>query len=80
MKYIVYQDGTAVVFPDFADHKAMLGNKIPVSAGFCRVETRRNQFDDVVADVSCWGNSQTLNLESKGDKDAESIARIFRQG
>ena len=79
MKYIVYQDGTAVVFPDFANHKDMVGNKLATSAGYCRVETYRDAFDDVKAKVSCWGKSDTLNLQSRGASDEELIARIFRQ-
>ena len=62
MKYIIFTDGSAVIFGDTTSHKAVAGNRPVSSAGFCRVETFRNDYDDVRAKVSAWGKAILLML------------------
>ena len=76
MKYIVFEDDTAIVFADSSSHKAMAGTKPVRSAGFCLIETHRNAFDDVRAKVSVWGESTTLNKKSN-PQDVETLQRIW---
>lgn len=64
MKYIIFTDGSAVIFGDTTSHKAVAGNRPVSSAGFCRVETFRNDYDDVRAKVSAWGKSDSLDAYS----------------
>lgn len=77
MKYIVFADNTAVVFAESSSHKFVAGDKMVRSAGFCRIETYRNDFDDVRAKVSVYGESTTLGVKSEKE-DAELIANMFR--
>lgn len=65
MKYIIFTDGSAVIFGDTTSHKAVAGNRPVSSAGFCRVETFRNDYDDVRAKVSAWGKSDSLDTYSR---------------
>lgn len=76
MKYIIFANGSPVIFPDSVGHKEVAGNKMVVSAGFCRIETFRNQWDDIRAKVSIWGKSTSLGVKSNPD-DAEIIERIW---
>ena len=77
MKYIVFLDGSAIIFSNMLDHKWMANGRPVKSAGFCRIETGRNQFDDIVLKhCSCFGRSETLNVNSDPN-DAEHIQEIF---
>ena len=76
MKYIVFADNSAVIFPETTSHKFVAGDKLVISAGFCKIETYRNNFDDIRANVCVWGESTTLNVKSNPD-DAKIIERIF---
>lgn len=76
MKYIVFMNGEVCVFPKTVSHSFMAGNKIVLSAGFCRIETYRNEYDDIRAKVQVWGDSVTLGVESNPD-DANAISRMF---
>lgn len=78
MKYVVFQDDTAAIFSDMIDHKSMAIKPVK-SAGFCIIETGRNQFDDIcVKECSCFGNSHTLKLKSDPLYDKEIIKRMFK--
>ena len=79
MKYIVFKDESCVIFPDSTSHNEMAGNKPVSSAGFCIVETYRNNFDDIRANVSCYGRSDSLNVESN-PQDNKIISRMFNVG
>ena len=79
MKYIVFQDGSAITFSDTLSHKEVAGNKRVQSAGFCVVETYRDNFDNIKAKVSCYGESTSLGVGSLSS-DNEDVARIFRFG
>ena len=76
MKYITFFDNTAVVFPDTASHKEIAGDKLVRSAGYCRVETYRDKYDNVRAKVSCWGKSDSLGVASML-LDERLVANIF---
>lgn len=77
MKYIVFEDGSAIVFAENQDHIKMANNKPVRSAGFCWVETTRNQYDDLVfKDCVCYGRSDSLNVDSRPD-DKDVIREVF---
>ena len=48
MKYIVFENGGAVLFGNELSHKDVADNRRVKSAGFCIIETGRNSFDDIV--------------------------------
>lgn len=77
MKYIIFSDESAVIFADEASHKFIAGDKPVRSAGFCRVETYRNEYDDICAKISCWGKSDSLGVGSIL-LDEQILERIFR--
>lgn len=76
MKYIILNDNTPVIFPDTASHDFIAANRRVRSAGFCMVETYRNQFDDIRAKVTTWGRSESLNIDSSPE-DASILERLF---
>ena len=81
MKYIIFEDGAAVLFADSNNHRDIaMTRRIPVrSAGFCRIETARNQFDDIVVrTVQCYGRSDTLQVNSDPVNDEPIVREIFR--
>ena len=78
MKYIVFTDNTAVIFSNMIDHRSMAIKPVH-SAGFCIIETYRNQFDDIsVSTCTCYGRSETLNKSADPDHDRIVISEIFR--
>lgn len=76
MKYIVFENSEAVIFSDTIGHDEVAGNKPVKSAGFCSIETFRNQFDDTRARVSVWGESTSLKKKSNPE-DIYNISRIW---
>lgn len=76
MKYIIFMNGEVCVFPKTVSHSFIAGDRLVRSAGFCRIETYRNEFDDVRAKVQVWGDSFTLGVKSNPG-DAEEISRMF---
>lgn len=77
MKYIIFSNGEPVVFSDAVGHNEVAGKRMVDSAGFCRIETFRNQWDDIVAKVSVWGESTSLGVKSHPE-DAKIIGKIWR--
>lgn len=78
MKYIVFENGGAVLFGNELSHKDVAGNRRVKSAGFCVVETGRNSFDDIVLKTcSCFGYSESLGVEAHPCEDEQEIARVF---
>lgn len=68
MKYIIFEDDSAILFSEGLDHKAMAKNSPVRSAGFCTIETYRNDFDDIRAKVICYGESLSLHkTANEGD-------------
>ena len=78
MKYIIFLNGEVCVFPETVGHNFIAGGRPVRSAGFCRIETYRDDFDDVRAKVSVWGRSDTLNVDSN-PSDKIDIMQAFRQ-
>lgn len=65
MKYIVFDDGSVILFSDSEDHKKMSAGRPVRSAGFCVFETKRNVFDDIVCgSVGAFGESKSLGITS----------------
>ena len=76
MKYIIFESGAAVIFCDSTSHDEMAGEKPVASAGFCIIETYRNEFDDIRARVSCYGKSESLGKTCQPG-DEEILKRVF---
>ena len=76
MKYIIFEDDSAILFSEGLDHKAMAKNSPVRSAGFCTIETYRNSFDDIRARVSCYGESISLSVKSN-EGDNKIIERMW---
>lgn len=71
MKYVIFK-GNGLVHPVlFGDHTAHSQIKVegaePISAGFVRF--------DSCGIPHCYGRSDSLNLESRGEKDEDIIHR-----
>ena len=79
MKYIIFENNTAVIFSDTTSHKSIAGERPVRSAGFCSVETYRNEWDDIRANISVWGYSSTLKKKSDPE-DALILKEMFRMG
>lgn len=78
MKYIVFENGGAVLFGDELSHKDVAGNRRVRSAGFCIVETGRNSFDDIVLKTcSCFRHSESLGVKAHPCEDEQEIAHVF---
>lgn len=76
MKYIIFQDGGSIIFSENVSHKSMANNKPVLSVGFCRIETYRNNNDDIRAHISCWGESTSLDVKSN-PYDHEDLEKMF---
>lgn len=70
MKYIIFQDQSFILIPKFQNHKDY-AYKVPISAGFCTIESYRNDFDNIRYKISCYGRSDSLNISSR--KEDETI-------
>jgi hypothetical protein len=76
MKYVVI-DGflgeIALIFPNHQNHGTFVtaANKV-VAAGFCKI-----YCDGGEAKVSCFGESVSLGIKSRGEQDAKMIQREF---
>ena len=67
MKYIIFSNGTPVVFPDCIDHSAIAENKPVKSAGY-----------DIMLDwCQCYGQSISLGVSSHSE-DSEIVKTIFQ--
>ena len=79
MKYIIYEDEGNVtevmIFSDNVIHKVVAegcSERKPVSAGF---------FNYFIGKVSCYGDSSSLELKSRGPIDAELVYnKLVREG
>lgn len=76
MKYIIFDDNTAIIFANSTSHKDIADKKSVRSAGFCTIETYRNSFDDIRARVSCYGESISLGVKSN-ESDNKIIERMW---
>jgi hypothetical protein len=62
-KYIIVKKNEfelPIVFNSFLDHSSVAGNETVVSAGFCTIDLHSAQF-------SAYGESKTLNVQSRGN-------------
>lgn len=75
VKYVVFENGGFVLVPITMNHSDVTGCGTPVSAGFARITSRMNEFDDIRYDVCCYGGSYSLTLETRGTEDEKIIAR-----
>lgn len=75
MKYIVIEDFTGlefpIIFPDILDHASVAPDAKVVAAGFCRTALRESHGDFHL--WSCWGQSVSLGVQSRGDMDEKLI-------
>ena len=69
MKYVMFENEDFIIIPDTMNHKDVCINRKPIAAGFCRIEQYKNEWDDLRYRVSCWGNSSSLNLESRSEDE-----------
>lgn len=72
MKYVIF-DTKGILHPVlFSDHtshsQVRLKRGKPISAGF---------VDLGILEVKCWGKSESLGLESRGEVDAEIIRKFM---
>lgn len=85
MKYIVIEEmkiEVPIVFSELLSHHSIaLGQKV-ISAGFCSFGAKtilgqdsNGSEDQIVADVSCWGESVTLKVKSRLKEDEELILK-----
>ena len=76
MKYVIFQTGETVLFAESVTHAFVAGSRPVRSAGYCLLETKRNQFDDIRANVICYGGSDSLGVTSRPE-DAKEIAAMW---
>jgi hypothetical protein len=71
MKYIISDTGIPVVFSELQQHRdvARAMFKKVVGAGFCYIAEDRM--------VTCYGESISLGIKSRGDVDSSILNRAF---
>lgn len=67
LKYIVFEDGTFVLFPDKKNHSDFASAGTPSSAGFVKIYGPNEVF--------CYGESLTLKIKSESLADAALIKK-----
>jgi len=80
-KYIIAnKSGTecAILFDETFSHKEMAGNFVVVSAGIFNVQAEPKKDNPLNVDVWAGGRSITLNVNSRGEEDAEIIKRVLQ--
>jgi len=88
MKYIILeQSGIEIlaIFPNFQLHNSMIppGAKA-IAAGECSLrgayaEGDERRFPDLTVAVSCWGESTSLGVKSRGERDENLIKRMLKK-
>ena len=68
LKYVVTEDGCFAIFHPGAVHKEIANTLYgrPVGAGFCNI---RQQADSGRVNIHCYGESISLNLESREEDE-----------
>jgi len=69
LKYIIFKDDVAILFPIFLDHSNMVNGFIPQSAGFAEIDCSTSK-------IFAFGESMTLKLKSQPE-DSEILTRTF---
>jgi hypothetical protein len=77
MKYVKFRGDDFVILPDHMAHSSCANVGIPVSAGSCSITQVRDQFDDIIYKVVCWGHSQSLKIKS-APEDSEALSIWLR--
>lgn len=79
MKYVVFSNDTFAIIPDSCSHDSVVKDKTNVvSAGFCWLESYRNEYDDIRFRACCGGESITLGVKSRGGRRCGST-RILHE-
>ena len=70
-KYVVLETGEFIIIAPTLSHCDVVSssNPKPVSAGFCRIYFEDNKFN-----VTCYGKSQTLKLDSRIQVDTDILS------
>lgn len=79
-KYIIIDGTYPMICSEANTHQELAAGRKVTSAGFARIDATANSGpdgDDADLDVDCWGESASLNIESKGADDAAIIRRLF---
>ena len=76
MKYIVFEDRTAVIFAESVSHKFIAGDRLVHSAGFCSIAVHETDFGTHVG-ISTYGRSDSLNKDSDGINDCHILKSVF---
>lgn len=81
LKYIVDKYGNIAIFSAIANHSDVarsIPNK-PIAAGFVQIDLGGPSLDKFGSApvITCYGESTTLKLESRGEVDAEVIFKAF---
>ena len=72
MKYVMYEDDTFIMIPQFMNHSDISMNNKPIhSAGFLMFFHEVNKFEEDIITVDCSGKSFTLNKTV--DKEHDEI-------
>ena len=60
MKYITFQDGSAVIFSDQIIHSSMMPGKVPLGAGFCKIHVKEDENGKQSVEVHATGWSDSI--------------------
>ena len=69
LKYIIIDSSFPIVFTECLTHKDLIKHLVPTSAGFCSRSDIDNKW-------TCYGESISLDLKSKGEEDA-ALLNLF---
>lgn len=71
LKYILDSYGNFALFSPVNAHNDMARGfyQKPVSAGFCRLHTKRTLNEESSIEVHCYGESMSLHLASRPEDD-----------
>jgi hypothetical protein len=80
MKYVVILDWSGleypIIFPNVIQHNSMVTDNLKVvSAGECSINNSLDGSGKPKA--SCWGQSISLRVKSRGEEDAELINKAI---
>ena len=84
LKYVIIKVGgleVSILFNCVIDHSYCANPMNIVAAGFCSVQAEYDEVDSVgKLNVSCWGESVSLKVKSRGEADAAVILRDLERG
>jgi len=87
VKYIIFERSgleVPVIFGHLITHRDMYaGNLKPISAGFVTIFANEKEWDTITCSneivVSCWGESESMKLQSRKEIDAEIIKLYIKR-